>query len=535
MAIDQRDITSQLRMMGDPELRQYAAMHKNDPYIFPLAFQESQNRQRVRMSGQAQMGGQEMPKVNDAALMAMAPQAAPQQAPQGQGISNLPAPNMQRMADGGIAGYGDDEEGMADGGIAGYGDGDDVPRQNGMAQGGMYDFAQRSEPVVRMSGGGHIPRYQGVPIAEGGDGSVVDEFKGIDDQIIANMERQKLLGAFDDYSAYTPKPKKGSKAAKKLEEEAKKEVKKEEPAKKPALPALPAYTPKTAEQIKAASETMAAPELAKIQESYKPFAEQFAQDRSRIDAREKNMLSDLLIRGGLKTMAGKSQFAMQNIGEGGLEALNVYQETQKTNEASRRALTQSEMLMGQAQRAEGRGAKSEAMGLYAQADKAQQASVQLAQEARKMENTDAYQQGSLLVAQQNARTQERMADAAMVTAQANKSRANALGAVDKSALTPKDIAALRDKASDNVTKADTYRGQRINAEAAAKEAGKTFNEETWKQDLITKEFNRLIEGLQTGRGVSIMGPALTGGKLSDGTYNIPSKGFGKAEVVTPTK
>jgi hypothetical protein len=49
---------------------------------------------------------------------------------------------------------------MADGGIAGYGDGDDVPRKNGMAQGGMYDFAQRSEPVVRMSGGG-VARYNG--------------------------------------------------------------------------------------------------------------------------------------------------------------------------------------------------------------------------------------------------------------------------------------------------------------------------------------------------------------------------------------
>jgi hypothetical protein len=134
----------------------------------------------------------------------------------------------------------------------------------------------------------------------------------------------------------------------------------------------------------------------------------------------------------------------------------------------------------------------------------------------------------LLVAQQNA-------ESARITAEANRSRANALNTVDKSALTPKDIAALRDKASDNVTKADTYRGQRINAEAAAKEAGKTFDEETWKQGLITKEFNRLIEGLQTGRGISIMGPALTGGKLSDGTYNIPSKGFGKAEVVTPTK
>jgi hypothetical protein len=519
MAIDQRDITSQLRMMGDPELRQYAAMHKNDPYIFPLAFQESQNRQRVRMSGQAQMGGQEMPKVNDAALMAMAPQAAPQQAPQGQGISNLPAPNMQRMADGGIAGYGDDEEGMAAGGMAGYGDGDDVPRRtiDGMAQGGMYDFAQRSEPVVRMSGGGHIPRYQGVAIEDGGDGSMVDEFKGIDDQIIANMERQKLLGAFDDYSKPVPKkvePKKGSKADKKEDE-----AKKEEPAKKPALPALTPYTPKTAEQIKTSSEAMAKPELDKIQAGYKPFAEQFAQDRSRIEGREKNMLSDALIRGGLKAMGGKSQFAMQNLSEGGLEALNVYQETQKTNEASRRALTQSEMLMTQAQRAEERGARGEAMSLFAQADKSQQVGAQLAQEARKMENTDAYQQGSLLVAQQNARTQERMADAAMVTAQANKSRASALNSVDKSALTPKDIAALRDKATDNV-KGRTLDSDLITAKKAAVMAGKPFDKDTWLNDQIDREFNRLIEGLQTGKGVSIMKQTPTGGKLGSGTSNL---------------
>jgi hypothetical protein len=52
--------------------------------------------------------------------------------------------------------------GMAAGGIAGYGDGDDVPRRtiDGMAQGGMYDFAQRSEPVVRMAEGG-IAGYAG--------------------------------------------------------------------------------------------------------------------------------------------------------------------------------------------------------------------------------------------------------------------------------------------------------------------------------------------------------------------------------------
>jgi len=46
--------------------------------------------------------------------------------------------------------------GLAAGGMASYGDGDDVSRRtnDGMAQGGMYDFAQRSEPVVRMAEGG---------------------------------------------------------------------------------------------------------------------------------------------------------------------------------------------------------------------------------------------------------------------------------------------------------------------------------------------------------------------------------------------
>lgn len=380
MAIDQRDITSQLRMMDDRALQQYAAMHKNDPYVFPLAFQESQNRQKIRMSGQ--MGAPEQPKVADAALMAMTPAEE-------QGIGQLPAPNIQNMADGGIAGY-DEEQGMATGGM-----------------GGMFNFAQQSEPVVRMAGGGHIPRYQGVPIADGGDGSVVDEFAGIDAQIAANLERQKLLGAFDDYSVPAPKAKKGSKADKK------EETKKEDTS------AIPTYKPKTAEQIKSASEAMAKPELEEIQKGYKPFAEQFAQDRSRIEGREKNALSDALIRAGLATMAGKSQFALQNIGEGGLQGLNAYQEGQKANEASRRALTQAEMLMSQAQRAEQRGARSEAMSLYAQAEKSEQAGIQFGQKAEEIKNSKAYQEGSLLV-------QNRNADAAMVSALASRDRANAL-------------------------------------------------------------------------------------------------------------
>lgn len=397
MAIDQRDITSQLRMMDDRALQQYAAMHKNDPYVFPLAFQESQNRQKLRMSSQAQMAGQEQPKVADAALMAMTPEALPEE----QGIGRLAAPNMERMADGGIAGYEDGAQEMATGGM-----------------GGMFNFAQQSEPVVRMAGGGHIPRYQGVPIADGGDGSsVVDEFKGIDDQILANLERQKLLGAFDEYSAYTPTPKKGSKAAKK--EEAKKEDKKAD------TPAVPTYTPKTAVQMREAADLMAKPELEEIQKSYKPFAEQFAQDRTRIEGREKNALSDALIRAGLATMAGKSQFALQNIGEGGLQGLNAYQEAQKANEASRRALLQSEMQMTQAQRAERMGARGEALKLYEKAEQSQQAGIQFGQKAEEIKNTKAYQDASVDVARQNA-------ESARIQALASRDRASALNAAGTS-------------------------------------------------------------------------------------------------------
>jgi hypothetical protein len=125
MAIDQRDVSSTLRFMDDRALQQYAAMHKNDPYIFPLAFQESQNRQRLRMSQQTAQGMQPQPKVADQALAQMAPQPMPEE----QGIGALPVGNMETMADGGIAGYPDD------------------------------DFVTRNQSVVMMAEGG-VARYQ---------------------------------------------------------------------------------------------------------------------------------------------------------------------------------------------------------------------------------------------------------------------------------------------------------------------------------------------------------------------------------------
>ena len=112
-------ITTTLRGMSDQQLQQYAAMHKTDPFVFPLAFQESQIRQQMRAGKMAQMTGQKPPPVVDQDLAKMAPvapqmpqQMAPQQLPEQQGIGALPAQNLEGMADGGIVGYAGDDESL---------------------------------------------------------------------------------------------------------------------------------------------------------------------------------------------------------------------------------------------------------------------------------------------------------------------------------------------------------------------------------------------------------------------------------------
>ena len=137
------NISDNLAMMPDPALQQFAQMHKTDPYMVSLALSESNRRKKLRTAAQGQAAAMPQPRVVDAAIQGMQPAPVAQtQLPENQGIAQIAAPNIQRLADGGIAGYEDDEEGMATGGM-----------------GGMFNFAQQSEPVVRMSGGG-IPGYK---------------------------------------------------------------------------------------------------------------------------------------------------------------------------------------------------------------------------------------------------------------------------------------------------------------------------------------------------------------------------------------
>ena len=128
--INVNQITSELAKMPDRALQQYAAMHKNDPYTVTLALSEANRRKQMRMGAQG-AGAMPQPTVVDQDIAQM---SAPQQQmamahglPEEQGLGQLPAPNMQGMAGGGIVAFDDGGEvpGYAGGVFTGPGNPED--------------------------------------------------------------------------------------------------------------------------------------------------------------------------------------------------------------------------------------------------------------------------------------------------------------------------------------------------------------------------------------------------------------------------
>jgi len=125
-----KTITDTLSRMPLPELQQYATLHKNDPYIVTLALSIANQKKQMQAGQAGQAGMQPQPKVVDQDIAQIAPRpqpqqmppqqmaAAPQQAlPEDSGIGQLPAQNMQNMAEGGIVAFDDGGE------VPGYADG----------------------------------------------------------------------------------------------------------------------------------------------------------------------------------------------------------------------------------------------------------------------------------------------------------------------------------------------------------------------------------------------------------------------------
>ena len=125
-----KTLTDTLSGMNLQELQDYATVNKNDPYIVSMALSMANTKKKMDIAQKGQAGMQPQPNVVDqqiAQMVAPPPQqmaAAPQQEapavdamgnvtgyagggylPEDQGIGQLPAPNMQGMAGGGIVAF----------------------------------------------------------------------------------------------------------------------------------------------------------------------------------------------------------------------------------------------------------------------------------------------------------------------------------------------------------------------------------------------------------------------------------------------
>ena len=440
--INVNQLTSQLRMMPDQALQRMAMMYKNDPYILPMVISEDTARKKLRASAQAQ-AAQPQPKVADQAIMAMAPQEA--------GIAQLPAPNMQNMADGGIAGQADEME-----------------------------FAERSEPVVRMAGGG-VPGYAGrsdslvslsdyeEPIGAFLSKTTTSDTGETAAERKARRERERELEAAAEaeqrpFARLLRAIGSGDSKLRKLMYPTQEEVMSRQqgrdisaieaayrdprraaldvpnaptgtpramppaPAEErqvppPRPPAAPAAAAPVAPSASAAPvQTYAAPSAeataagiaalskAPDEATQKAFAELkalYEPERKELEERRGKRGAEALLRAGLAMMSGTSPYAMTNIGKGGIEGLNAYQEAQRYDDQAAKALRQAEMSMRMAQRQEEAGNRRDAISLFGQAQQQQQAAASSAQQAQQIKQTGEYQQGMLSVAQQNAASMAR--------------------------------------------------------------------------------------------------------------------------------
>jgi hypothetical protein len=133
-----------------PQLQQYAALHKNDPYVVSLALSIANQKKQMLAGKAGQAGMQPQPKVVDQALaqmMAPPPQqmaTAPQQQmlPEDTGIGQLPAQNMQNLAEGGIVAF---EDG---GSVPGYADGAFTGTLGGVPPGAIVMGNMYQDPVT---------------------------------------------------------------------------------------------------------------------------------------------------------------------------------------------------------------------------------------------------------------------------------------------------------------------------------------------------------------------------------------------------
>jgi hypothetical protein len=230
------------------------------------------------------------------------------------------------------------------------------------------------------------------------------------------------------------------------------------------------FTPQSDEDRIAAMQKYKKAMGAQNEEFLKPLSERLSKYESEVEEGKKGAMADALVQAGLGMLAGKSQYALQNIGEGGAAGLAALRESKKADRAA-----QEKLLTAQGDMAKSRIALEKGD---------EQTAAQLANQARQEQQAGA--QFNLLG--QHYANQDR---AAQLQAQAYLARANSLGGAGGS---DKHLAVLT-----------RVRGL-LNQDPQYKEAAKMANmpgamgdkARQNMQDMETKLYRQLAPELLTG-------------------------------------
>jgi hypothetical protein len=360
--INVNQITSRLASMPDQALQQYAAMHKNDPYTMALALAESNRRKQIRQG--AQMQAPQQPKVVDQEIAQMA-----QQMPEDMGIGQLPAPNMERMAEGGIVAF---EEG---GEVPGYAEGVYTGRPTGGLLGDIPGYVPGATSFGLPQPGVEDPN----------DLTTLEKLKRWNERGIAERKLKEVNAAraqaglppvaqidFPTKPAPAPAPAPagafpaapktppggtGKRSASPLAALVEPPAPAAPAATKPVagLPSLSTAAP-TAAQAKADAAALVDDaelrrslennekfttqayekllgdynkKVAELPEAYKGYEERLKKEEEAASNDKDKALGMAIFQAGLGMMAGTSQYAFENIGKGALAGLDNYQSALK--------------------------------------------------------------------------------------------------------------------------------------------------------------------------------------------------------------
>jgi hypothetical protein len=379
----------------------------------------------------------------------------------------------------------------------------------------------------------------------GGDGNFVmdpNEFAGIDEQIAARKRQMELESAFDDYSKPVPKASpKASPKANAVQPTA--GVTKPEDYKQLMGSFMPQKSvdplAKERAEVSAAKTKLAQENYADYNADMEKLGIAGVKQEERIGKREaelgkqKDLNTNMaIIEAGLAMMQSRGR-GLAGIAEGagvgtkmyasGIERLRAAQEKIDDARDNLDTLRRNEAFMTTRDR---RALKTD-IGKTVLG--AKEDMFKGAEQAYNLDRSDAGKYfDAAMKAQEGGQDRASRERVATIGANALTARANAAADV-RGQLTPKQLADIRDKASDNVTNSKTFLYDRTVAAAAAKKEGKMFDPAAYKEDLIKAETDRLLAQYYPSSTIPTATP--TGGKLGGGEIDLTQ--WGQHKIVTP--